>query len=92
MAQIATQAGDWATAESYLLRALELARATGNRLDLVKTLTQLGRLKAAAGDMPAARSALREAAAIAKATGSELFAAEVEGALTALPDAGVDRR
>ncbi len=92
MAQIAMQAGDWATAESYLLRALEVARATGNRLDLVKTLSQLGRLKTAVGDTLAARNALREAAAMAKATQSEVLAAEVEAALAALPDAGAYRR
>ncbi len=64
LSQIARQAGDLAAARDHLLRALSLARRTGNRLDIVKTLVQQGELQVASGDLAAAHGAFREAAAV----------------------------
>jgi len=77
LGKIAEQAGDYASAASYLARALNLARSTGNRLDIVKTLTQLGGLQVAGGNLGAAERALREAATIGREIHAESLLADV---------------
>ena len=77
LGKIAEQAGDYASAASYLARALDLARSTGNRLDIVKALTQLGGLQVAGGNLAAAERALREAATIGREIHAEILLTDV---------------
>jgi hypothetical protein len=48
-----------------MLRALDFARGTGNRLDLAKYLIELAQIQIKRGDLRATRQALREAAIVA---------------------------
>ena len=84
LGKIAEQAGDYASAASYLARALDLARSTGNRLDIVKTLTQLGGLQVAGGNLAAAERALREAATLGREIHAESLLNDVAIGLAVL--------
>ena len=84
LGKIAEQAGDYASAASYLARALDLARSTGNRLDIVKALIQLGGLQVAGGSLVAAERALREAATLGREIHAESLLTDVDSGLAAL--------
>ena len=84
MSEIGIQAGDYEAAASYLMRAVALARMTGNRLDIVKTLTRLSRLEVARGNMPMAERRLREAAAVGREIGAAGLLVDVVAGLADL--------
>lgn len=84
LGQIAAQAGKWATAETYVLRALEVARTTGNRLDIVKTLIQLGQMRLARHRLAGAQDAFREAAVLGREIHAESLLVDVIAGLTDL--------
>jgi len=66
LSQIAQQAGDLAAAQAHAGRAVQIARDTGNRLDLARGLLQAGAIAAARHDRAAGRAAYGEAAAVAR--------------------------
>lgn len=81
LGQIALQAGDPAAAEEHIGRVVQIARDTGNRLDLARFLLQLGAAVKARGNAAAAGA---EAAAIARAIGAEGLLAEAQLAADAI--------
>ena len=84
LGQIAAQAGEWVSAEEHMLRALGLARTTGNRLDIVKALIQLGQARVARNHLAAAQDALREAAVLGREIHAEGLLVDVVAGLADL--------
>jgi tetratricopeptide (TPR) repeat protein len=84
LGQIAAQAGDTAAAEKHVARALELARATGNRLDIVKTLVHLGEIQVTLGNFAAAELTLREASTLGREIRAESLLGDVVAGLAGL--------
>ena len=67
-----------------MVRALGFARTTGNRLDIVKTLVQLGQLHVVRFDLPAAQGAFCEAAAVGREIHAESLLVDVIAGLADL--------
>ena len=91
LSRIALQAGDLVAAQEHIDRALRVARDTGNQLDLVHFLLQLGAVEVGLGEFATALAAFQEAAAVAQDIHAENLLVEVE---TGLADrtAAMDKR
>lgn len=84
LSQIAVQAGEYGAAESHLRRALTVAHATGNRLDLVKTQILLGRLQVARRELSTAAQTLWDAAVVGQEMRAESLLVDVVAAMADL--------
>lgn len=84
LGQIAAQSGEWTDAEAHATRALVLARTTGNRLDIIKALIQLGQARVERHNLAAAQDALREAAMLGREIHAESLLVDVVAGLADL--------
>ena len=77
LSRIAMQAGDLDAAETYVERSLRVARETGNQLDLVQSLLQLGAIATARCSFAAGLAAYQEAAAVAQEIRAESLLVDI---------------